>query len=189
MRSGENPHQKAEIYGDFDKYFETLHGKELSYNNILDLVAGAELIEELEPNSAVIIKHNNPSGAASSSNIYDAYCKALNCDPVSAFGGIVVVNDIVDVELATKLNEIFLELIIAPDFKKDALDILYKKKDRRIIKKKMSIKDTYHNIKGIPGGFLRQDTDYITNDFDNLKVVTKKEPTEKEIESNKNIGR
>jgi len=110
LRYGENPHQSAMVYGEFFNYFEILHGKELSYNNIFDLVSAVELVEDLGTNSCTIIKHSNPAGAAIGSDIYDAYEKALRCDTVSAFGGIVAFADVVDKKIANKLNEIFLEM-------------------------------------------------------------------------------
>lgn len=182
LRYGENPHQRGEVYGDLFDNFECFHGKELSYNNILDLVAGVELIEELEPNSAVIIKHNNPSGAATAETILEAYKRALICDPVSAFGGIVVVNNEVNEELALKLNEIFLEIVCAPSYTEKAISILKKKKDRRLLKQKRRVSGTLNSIRSIPGGYLRQDCDRIKNDFDNLQFVTNRKPTAEEIE-------
>jgi len=181
LRYGENPHQQATLYGSFFDYFEILHGKELSYNNILDITAAVELLEELEPNSCVIVKHNNPAGAASSSTLLEAYNKALQCDPVAAFGGIVALNQIVDAPLASKLNELFLEVIIAPGFAEDALPILFKKKDRRILKQLKNISERGTLIKTIPGGILVQDKDFLSNDFSNLKTVTENIPDEKQL--------
>lgn len=182
LRYGENPHQAAEIFGDFDKYFEVFHGKEISYNNILDLVAAVELSEELGDNACTIIKHNNAAGAAIGSFPLDAYLKALKCDPVSAFGGIVSFNNEIDVKTAEKLNEIFLEIICAPSFSEEALNILKKKKDRRLIKKLKNISEAGRTVRSIPGGFLIQDKDLLTLDSNNLKVVTNRKPTEKELE-------
>lgn len=182
LRYGENPHQSAEIFGDFDKYFEVFHGKEISYNNVLDLVAAVELCEELGNNACTIIKHNNAAGAAIGSFPLDAYLKALKCDPVSAFGGIVSFNNEVDAKTAEKLNEIFLEIICAPSFDEEALNILKKKKDRRLIKKLKNISEAGKTVRSIPGGFLVQDKDLLTLDKDNLKVVTNRKPTEKEFE-------
>ncbi len=182
LRYGENPHQTAEVFGSFDEYFEVLHGKEISYNNILDLVAAIELSEELGKNSCTIIKHNNPAGAAIGSFPFDAYIKALKTDPVSAFGGIVAFSDEVDVKTAEKLNEIFLEIVCAPSYSEDAIQILKKKKDRRIIRKLKNINEVGKNIKSIPGGFIVQDKDLISFDKNNLKVVTNRKPTEQEME-------
>lgn len=182
LRYGENPHQSAEIYGEFNTYFEVFHGKELSYNNILDLVSAVELCEELGDSSCTIIKHNNPAGAASGNNVYDAYLSALKCDPVSAFGGIVAFSSEVNEALALELNKIFLEIIIAPSFSDDALIILKKKKDRRLIKQLRKISGISRNIKSIPGGLLVQDNDNILSSENGLSFVTDKHPTQTELE-------
>jgi phosphoribosylaminoimidazolecarboxamide formyltransferase/IMP cyclohydrolase len=182
LRYGENPHQAAAIYGNFDKYFEVFHGKEISYNNILDLIAGVELCEDLGQNACTIIKHNNAAGAAVGSYPLDAYLKALRCDPVSAFGGIVTFNEEVDEKTAEKLNEIFLEIICAPSFTKEAIQILKKKKDRRLIRKLKSINEKELSVRSIPGGYLVQDRDDIIFNKENLKVVTDRKPTDSELE-------
>jgi phosphoribosylaminoimidazolecarboxamide formyltransferase/IMP cyclohydrolase len=181
LRYGENPHQKAEIYGDFYDYFDILHGKDLSYNNILDLVASVELVEELGKESCAIIKHMNPAGAAIGSSAIDAYRKALKCDPVSAFGGIVAFSSRVDEKVAGLLNEIFLEVVSAPDFSEEALKILFTKKNRRILRQKKSVLENNVTLKSIPGGMIKQDADKIDLDPDNLKFVTDKKPTEDEL--------
>ena len=116
LRYGENPHQNAGIFGNFEEYFSVFHGKEISYNNILDLVAAVELCEDLGETSCTIIKHNNPAGAAIGKNPFEAYIRALKCDPVSSFGGIVAFNKPVDIETAVELNKIFLEIVCAPSF-------------------------------------------------------------------------
>lgn len=182
LRYGENPHQSAAMFGDFYKHFENFHGKELSYNNILDLVAAVEIVEELEPNSCAIIKHNNPSGAATASNIYEAYEKALQCDPVSAFGGIVSVNDVIDEQLAAKLNDLFLEVIVAPGYTDSAIELLQKKKNRRLVKKLQPIMKPGYQFRAIPGGVIRQTTDVIDKDFNDLIIVTGATPTAKQLE-------
>jgi phosphoribosylaminoimidazolecarboxamide formyltransferase / IMP cyclohydrolase len=181
LRYGENPHQKAEIYGDFYSYFDVFHGKELSYNNILDLVAAIELVEELGKNSCTIIKHNNPAGAAAGNDSLDAYLKALKSDPVSAFGGIVAFTSEVDVKVAAELNKIFLEIVVAPSYSDEALELLKKKKDRRLLKQLKTISVTEKIIKTIPGGLLVQDTDSITLNNKELKIVTDKKPSDKEM--------
>lgn len=180
LRYGENPHQKAYFYGSFDKYFEFLHGKELSYNNIVDLNAAVELIGDLDKYACAIIKHTNPCGAAISDSVYNAYVEALSTDPVSSFGGIVVFNDKVDYETAVKLNEIFLEIICAPDFTEEALTELRKKKNRRLIKIKSFEKNTLQ-IKSSIGGLLVQETDTSMYSEETLKLVTKKAATEAEL--------
>ena len=140
LRYGENPHQKATIFGDFDKYFEVFHGKEISYNNILDLVAAVELVEDLGEISCTIIKHNNPAGAATAKILSKHIKMHLKGDPVSSFGGIVAFNTEVDEEVAEKLNEIFLEIVCAPNYTEEAISILKKKKDRRLITEEINNK-------------------------------------------------
>ncbi|MFH0734471.1 MAG: bifunctional phosphoribosylaminoimidazolecarboxamide formyltransferase/IMP cyclohydrolase [bacterium] len=181
LRYGENPHQKAYYYGNFDNYFDFLHGKELSYNNIVDLNAAVELISDMEETSCVIIKHTNPCGAAIGNTVYEAYTRALTTDPVSSFGGIVAFNAKVDLDTAKKLNEIFLEIICAPDYDVDALEELRKKKNRRIIKIK-NIEKADIQIKSVLGGLLVQESDKSIFPKDTIKLVTKKEcsPTEYE---------
>ena len=182
LRYGENPYQQAGVYGDFYDNFEFLHGKELSYNNILDLVSAVELVESLGENSCSIIKHNNPAGAAIGKDSFEAYTKALRCDPVSSFGGIVAFTSIVDERLSEKLNEIFLEVICAPDYTDAALSILRKKKDRRLLKQKKSILNNKISFRSIPGGAIVQDSDLLDLDETKLKVVTDKKPTQAELE-------
>lgn len=183
LRYGENPHQKAFVYGDFEDYFELLHGKELSFNNIVDLIAAAELVSDFEETACAIIKHTNPCGAALADNIFTAYLKALSCDPVSAFGGIVAFNRNVDISTAEKLNEIFLEIIIAPDFDTDALELLMKKKNRRLLKTIKPIDKNSYQVRSLPGGYLVQDQDNskLTNDI--LKTVTERKYTEEELQN------
>ncbi len=181
LRYGENPHQTAAIYGDFYKYFDVLHGKELSYNNILDLLAAAELAEDLGEKTCVIIKHQNPAGAAKGKDAYEAYIKALRCDPVSAFGGIVVFTEEVDSVLAQKLNEIFLEIVCAPSYTEEAMAILRKKRDRRLLKQLKSVREEKVNFKNIPGGVIAQDADRATLDEEKLEVITEKKPGDKEM--------
>jgi phosphoribosylaminoimidazolecarboxamide formyltransferase / IMP cyclohydrolase len=182
LRYGENPHQNAFVYGSFLQYFDILHGKELSYNNILDLVAAVELVEDLEENSCAIIKHNNPAGAATGKDPVDAYKKALKCDPASAFGGIVVFNNEVDAVLAEEMNKMFLEVIVAPSYSPEALDLLYKKKDRRILRQLKRISDESISFRNIPGGVLFQDADRVTLNSEKLQYVTQRKPSDSEIE-------
>lgn len=181
LRYGENPHQSAALYGDFQNYFEVLHGKDLSYNNILDLLAAVELSEELGDKNCVIVKHQNPAGAAKGNDVHEAYIKALRCDPVSAFGGIVVFNEEISSLLAEKLNEIFLEIICAPSYTEEAIQILKKKKNRRLLKQLKSVRVDKINYKNIPGGAIVQDADRITLDKDKLEIITERKPSDKEI--------
>jgi phosphoribosylaminoimidazolecarboxamide formyltransferase/IMP cyclohydrolase len=182
LRYGENPHQSAVVYGEFSSYFNVFHGKEISYNNILDLVAAVEIVEDLDEKSCVIIKHNNPCGAASGSDPYNSYIKAFRCDPVSAYGGIVAFRSQVDEKLAAKLNETFLEIVVAPSFTDEALALLKKKKDRRLVIQLKELPKNSFNFRNIPGGVIAQGQDNKTYDEATLKCVTKKQPTEAELE-------
>jgi phosphoribosylaminoimidazolecarboxamide formyltransferase/IMP cyclohydrolase len=182
LRYGENPHQQAALYGNFHDYFEVFHGKEVSYNNILDLIAAVELVEDLGKNSCSIIKHQNPAGAAIGTDLFDAYEKSLKCDPVSAFGGIVTFTGIVDEKLAQKLNELFLEIVCAPGYTEEALKILAKKRDRRLLRQLKRVSDEKLVYKNIPGGVIAQDADRITLNVSELKVVTSRKPTNEELE-------
>lgn len=159
LRYGENPHQSAGMYGDFYSCIRVHHGKELSYNNIMDTIAAVGITEEFERPVAAIIKHANPAGVAQADDLLTAYTKALSCDPVSAFGGIVSFNGIVDNKLAEKLNEIFLEVIIAEGYTDDALIILQKKKDRRVLSKISSFSASEIEFRSIPGGLIYQSAD------------------------------
>lgn len=173
LRYGENPHQQAALYGDFYQHYEILHGKELSYNNIIDLNAAAEIVNDMEGISCAIIKHTNPAGAAVAGSVYEAYVGALSCDPVSSFGGIVAFNQSVDLKTAEKMNEIFLEIILAPDFDDDALEVLKKKKNRRLLKiLKPDVSEFM--FKSIPGGVIVQNKDLTKLNEDEFKVVTKR---------------
>lgn len=181
LRYGENPHQSASLFGDFTDYFEIMHGRELSYNNILDLTSAVDIIADLEKNACVIVKHTNPCGAAIGSEPSEAFESALSGDPVSAFGGIVAFNEEVDQRTAEKLNEIFLEIVCAPAFTDSALRILQLKRNRRIIKiKKYPSLDDFQ-LRNVPGGILVQTKDNSKIDEINLKLVTDREITDEEL--------
>ncbi len=180
MRYGENPHQTAGFYGNFEKYFEKLHGKELSYNNLVDVDAAQRLIQEFGEPAAVIIKHTNPCGVATDHDIHQAYTRALKTDSKSAFGGIVAFNRKVEAPLAEQLNQIFLEVIIAPEFSRDALDLLNKKKDRRIILSKSKLPENIL-VRSSCGGILAQTADNVILNENDLKVATNRFPTEREL--------
>ncbi len=185
LRYGENPHQKAAFYVSGQKRplndFKQHHGKELSYNNILDLDAALGMVQEYsdEPLS-VIVKHNNPCGAAQDLDLLTSYRKALSTDPISAFGGIVGFNRPVDETLALEMKNHFFECIIAPGFSDDALEILTKKKNLRLITCDMDQKADLFQIKTVRGGFLIQSSDNLLIDIRQSKVVSKRKPTESE---------
>ena len=175
LRYGENPHQEAYIFGNFYDEFDVLHGKQLSYNNIIDLASAVETVLEFDGTSCVIVKHTNPCGAATSDSILSAYESALSCDPVSAFGGIVAFNGKVDSATAEKLNEIFLEIVCAVDFEDDALELLKKKKNRRVVRIKKTEISGGLLYKSIPGGLIAQSKDNSHLNDGELNNVTKKE--------------
>ena len=182
LRYGENPHQKAYIFGEFEKFFEIVHGKKLSYNNIVDLTAANELINDLEGTACAIIKHTNPCGAAIGQSVLDAYERALSCDQVSAFGGIVIFNKEIDAATAEKLNEIFLEIVCAPSYSMKALELLKTKKNRRVVRIKRFPDESEMQIKSVPGGVLVQERDNSVLEEKSLKLVTLKKYSAKELE-------
>lgn len=190
LRYGENPHQRAAFYREYlltepsVSNAVQLQGKELSFNNILDIDSAYETVKEFDEAATVIIKHNNPCGAAISSlGLADAYRKARDCDPVSAFGGVVGFNRLVDKETAREMVQIFLEAIIAPGFDPEALEILKAKKDLRILQTPpltvLSYKGGF-DLRKVVGGLLIQDRDLGKVTVDQWKVVTKRKPTEEE---------
>ncbi len=185
LRYGENPHQKAALYGNFNRFFEQLHGKELSYNNILDLTAAVELIAEFSEPTVAILKHNNPCGVGSDKDLAKAWGKALATDPQSAFGGILVMNQPLDLELAEKVSEIFSEVIIAPSFAIDARSLLEKKKNLRLIVQKPTAGSfaPILETRNCPGGLLVQEKDIQSLNENQWKVVTKRSPTKQEIQA------
>lgn len=188
LRYGENPHQSAGLYhSPFTIDYSLLWGKELSYNNILDMTAAVNIASEFyDVSAAAIVKHTAPCGVALGKDILDAYQKALGCDPISAFGGIVALTQEVTEPLAKLLNSMFLEVIIAPDFDEEALDILKAKKNIRIVKLNTSLEDykkiSNEEIKVTPFGVLIQESDEKELDKDTFKVVTKAKPTAEQIE-------
>ena len=183
LRYGENPHQKGVFYGNFNEIFEQLHGKEISYNNLLDIDAAVSLIADFDETALAILKHNNACGMACRNTVKEAWDAALAADPISAFGGIVVTNRQVDAEAAKAINEIFFEVIIAPDYSQDALNILFQKKNRIILKQKITGKEANNTqVRSALNGFLVQDKDTSIQTRSDLTVVTAKVPTEKETE-------
>jgi phosphoribosylaminoimidazolecarboxamide formyltransferase/IMP cyclohydrolase len=184
LRYGENPHQQAALYGDFLDYFDQLQGKELSYNNILDISASAYLIGEFERPTVAILKHTNPCGVASADNLETAWEHAFATDRQAPFGGIIVVNNTLDIGLAEKIAEIFCEVIIAPGFTDDALALFQKKKNLRLLVSKSGFgPETLQEIRTVPGGFLAQDRDQKRINPKEFDVVTERQPTEKEWRS------
>ena len=180
LRYGENPHQQGVFYGDLERYFEQLHGKELSYNNLQDIEAAVSLIQDFSEPTFAILKHNNACGCASRPTLLEAWQAALAGDPVSAFGGVLVTNRPVDLETAEEINKLFFEVLIAPDFTAEALPILESKKNRILLRQREAIHATW-SYRSMLGGVLAQETDHAVETSAEMKPVTKVAPTDKEL--------
>ncbi len=180
LRYGENPHQKGVFYGDLEAMFEKLNGKELSYNNLVDIDAAFSLISEFTEPTFAILKHTNACGVASRDKISDAWTDALACDPISAFGGVLICNAEVDTEAATEINKIFFEVLIAPSFSPQALELLSLKKNRILLKSK-NVKMPEKQFKTLLNGIIEQDKDIYTDTASVMTPVTDRKPTETEL--------
>lgn len=182
LRYGENPHQSAHFYGDLEGLFDKLNGKELSYNNLVDVDAAVQLIDEFTDTTFVIIKHTNACGVATAPTAKQAYLNALSCDPVSAFGGVIVTNAKVDLETAEELNKLFMEILIAPEYDDAAIELLKSKKNRILLKRK-NVPTVKHMFKTILNGVLVQDKDNATEAATEMTPKTEKVPTESEYKA------
>ena len=181
LRYGENPHQKAALYGRFFDVFEQLQGKELSFNNIIDISAATYLIGEFERPTVAILKHTNPCGVASADDLVEAWDRAFATDRQAPFGGIIVANQTVDEALANRIREIFCEVIIAPSFTGEALDLFSKRKNLRLMIAKDGVgAESLKDIRSAVGGVLLQDRDQKKVYPQGCKVVTKRQPTPEE---------
>ncbi|MDR1981735.1 MAG: bifunctional phosphoribosylaminoimidazolecarboxamide formyltransferase/IMP cyclohydrolase [Tannerellaceae bacterium] len=181
LRYGENPHQKAQFFGAFEDMFDQIHGKEISYNNLLDINAAVSLIDEFDELTFAILKHNNACGIASRASVLEAWKDALAGDPVSAFGGILVTNVAINREVAEEINKIFFEVIIAPDYDTDALDVLMQKKNRIIlIRKEQGTSPTQY--RSLLNGVLVQDKDLSIQTGMDLEAMTGKYPDPREVD-------
>ncbi|WP_333818706.1 bifunctional phosphoribosylaminoimidazolecarboxamide formyltransferase/IMP cyclohydrolase [Ohtaekwangia sp.] len=181
LRYGENPHQKGTYYGDLDGLFEQLNGKELSYNNLVDIDAAVNLVKEFEGETAfVIIKHTNACGVATAPSVKEAYLKAFQADTISAFGGVLATNKTIDLPAAEEINKLFFEILIAPSYTEDALALLRSKKNRMLLLQKKQLIETRQS-KTILNGVIEQDLDLKTDSQADLKVVTKVAPTTAEV--------
>ena len=183
LRYGENPHQQGIFKGDLEEIFDQLHGKELSYNNLLDVDAAVHLISEFDNNDATvaILKHNNACGIATDNVLSSAYKKALASDPLSAFGGVIICNKTMDAPTAGVMNDLFFEILIAPGFETDAMQILQQKKNRILLKQKKNISSD-RQIRSVLNGILEQDKDLKQVKKEELKTVTQIVPDDKQIE-------
>jgi phosphoribosylaminoimidazolecarboxamide formyltransferase / IMP cyclohydrolase len=186
LRYGENPHQRAALYRKLSDPIsgvagsEVLHGKELSYNNLLDSDGAWDLVLEFDKPAAAVIKHTNPCGVAQGDRLVDAYTLAHDCDPVSAYGAVIALNRTIDADTATEINKTYIEVVIAPDFANDALAILKQKKNIRLLKVGSEAQTTLQH-RQISGGFLVQDKDMHHVLPADLKIVTKRQPTQEEL--------
>jgi phosphoribosylaminoimidazolecarboxamide formyltransferase/IMP cyclohydrolase len=182
LRYGENPHQEGIFFGDLEAMFDKLHGKELSYNNLLDVDAAIQLMAEFKNDGPtfIILKHNNACGVATRKSLKQAYTDALAGDPVSAFGGILIANQKIDLETAEEINQLFCEVLIAPDYEKDAIDLLKSKKNRILLQQKEQNLPTIQ-FRTILNGVLVQNKDNITDQAENFETKTLTSPTNDEI--------
>ena len=180
LRYGENPHQKGIFYGKLDDHFDVLSGKELSYNNLLDIDAGVALISEFNTPTFAIIKHNNACGIASRASLIDAWKDALKADPVSAFGGILVSNAPIDIGTASEIDKLFFEILIAPDFQPAALELLKRKPNRILLRQKSGF-SIGKQFRTLLNGVIEQTNDLTTEKISDLKIASSHQPTEQEL--------
>ncbi|HUI05975.1 MAG TPA: bifunctional phosphoribosylaminoimidazolecarboxamide formyltransferase/IMP cyclohydrolase [Verrucomicrobiae bacterium] len=182
LRYGENPHQQAALYGHFFERFQQLHGKELSYNNVLDLTAAAGLVTEFDEPTVAIIKHTNPCGVGSAPTLAEAWQFAYQTDKQAPFGGIIAVNRPLDAAIAGVIGEIFSEVIVAPDFEPDALAILQKKKNLRLMRQLPvpAPRSPVLEVRSVTGGLLAQERDTRLVSAADMKIVTQRHPTQEE---------
>lgn len=180
LRYGENPHQKGIFYGDLNQLFDKLGGKELSYNNLVDVDAAVALIDEFEEPTVAILKHTNACGIASRKTVLQAWIDALACDPVSAFGGVIITNLEVDVATATEISKLFFEVLIAPSYSEEAVSILTSKKNRIILRRK-PVELPSKLFKTLLNGVIEQDKDLVIEGPEQMQSVTNKIPTKEEL--------
>ncbi|QNH61766.1 bifunctional phosphoribosylaminoimidazolecarboxamide formyltransferase/IMP cyclohydrolase [Hymenobacter sediminicola] len=183
LRYGENPHQAGTFYGDLNALFDQLHGKQLSYNNLVDVDAAVLLMQEFDANgpaACAILKHTNACGVAQADTLQSAYLNALTCDPVSAFGGVIIVNKPVDAATAEELNKLFFEVLIAPEFEAEALPILQSKKNRILLRQK-PVAFPVKQVKTLLNGVIEQDFDKVVEGATEFRTVTESAPTADEV--------
>ena len=181
LRYGENPIQKAALYGDFLRHFRQIHGKELSYNNIIDISAAVNLIREFDDLALAILKHTNPCGVGAGASLREAWERAFATDKQAPYGGIIVMNRTLDLPVAQAIAEIFSEVIIAPDFAPDARELLMKKKNLRLIENRYQPRGAGYDFHSVLGGFVAQESDTAPDDEARWKIVTKRQPTAAEL--------
>jgi len=180
LRYGENPHQRGTFFGDLDAIFDKLNGKELSYNNLVDIDAAVAIIDEFQDPTFAILKHTNACGLASRPHVLDAWTAALACDPVSAFGGVLITNEEIDEQTAIQINTLFFEVLIAPSYTSDALSVLKSKKNRIILQRK-PISLPKEQFKTLLNGVILQDKDSTIEGPQEMTCVTTKTPTSEQL--------
>jgi phosphoribosylaminoimidazolecarboxamide formyltransferase/IMP cyclohydrolase len=184
LRYGENPHQRAALYGGFTSLFRKLHGKDLSYNNIMDISAAATLVAEFDEPTVAIVKHTNPCGVGSAPTIAEAYAKALATDRASAFGGIVAANRPIEMQAAELINDVFTEAVVAPEIAPPVLEFFRRKKERRIVELTTNLRGRRDpDVRSVPGGFLVQEPDTGGAEREGFRVVTRRAPTTGEADA------
>jgi phosphoribosylaminoimidazolecarboxamide formyltransferase/IMP cyclohydrolase len=181
LRYGENPHQSAVFHGNINDCFEQLNGKEISYNNLLDIDAAVSLINDFDKYTFAIIKHNNACGVAMRDNLLDAWKDALAGDPISAFGGVIICNEKIDKQTAEEINKLFLEVLIAPDYELEALEILKSKKNRIILRQK-EFNLPANQFRSLLTGIIEQQRDTSIENMDTLSYPTQQRPTQEQLE-------
>jgi len=183
LRYGENPHQQGVFFGDLESLFDQLNGKELSYNNLVDVDAAINLVKEFDGETAfVIIKHTNACGVATGANVKEAYLKAFQADTISAFGGVLATNQKIDLAAAEEINKLFFEILIATEFDENALTLLKSKKNRILLKQKQNL-TAKKQFKSLLNGVIEQDLDLKTDSKEDLKQVTKRAATSEEVDA------
>ena len=180
LRYGENPHQKGIFYGDLDDIFEKINGKDLSYNNLLDIDAAVNLISEFDDTTFIILKHNNACGVASRETLLEAWKDALAGDPISAFGGVLITNKEINLATAKEINNLFYEVLIAPSFSSDAL-VLLKEKKKRVLLKQNNFTLPKEQFRTVLNGVLHQEKDLKIDNVTDMKIVTTLSPTKEQI--------
>ena len=181
LRYGENPHQEGSFYGDFDKYFDQIQGKEVSYNNLIDIESAVQLIASFDTTTFAILKHNNACGIASDKSLKSAYQKAFQADTQSAFGGILIANEAIDEATAVEMNALFFEIAIAPDFDPKAIELLGKKKNRILLRQKQPWNGSWQH-RTLLNGVIVQENDLKIDTEADFKTATEKKPSDSEIE-------
>ncbi len=182
LRYGENPHQKGVYYGKLNEFFSQLNGKEISYNNLLDIDAAINLINDCKEPTFAILKHNNACGIAIDNDVFKAWEKALAGDPISAFGGVLITNQKIDIKTAQSINKLFFEIIIAPNYSPNTLEILKSKKNRIILELNNNYLNTNIQYKSILNGILAQEKDILIDSKENLEKITKLKPSKSQVE-------